>query len=1037
MAIINGTSGNDDLRGTDDADVINGFDGNDIIRGGLGADTLNGGAGNDTFVFNAVQFSNPAPPDGFIDGGDGTDTIQAMQVSPTVVSYLSPSDQRFIVGNQTFQVRNVETIQLGSGADSLTTNFAITDEFFVLMGDGDDTVQVYPGVIVFGDAGNDSFFISGTFGGAATTGLVSGGVGHDVLTLNIGFSVDLALEEAVAGSSTWSIHDFEEIVATVNAGYASTVLGDVHDNVFRAQVQFGEAGAVTFDGRGGDDILTGSGADDTLTGGVGDDRLTGNGGLDTAVFTGARSQYAITVRAGGAVEIVGPDGTDILNSMEFARFDDVTVDLRTIPVSTARVNAPTSITEGQAGGLSITFFDPQTLNTTVTVTVQGTSTATGEDVTVLVGQYQVSATVPPKQDYTYELGAITTIDDLLMEGVENLVIRVTATGQSFGPSGDSVEVTIAINDNDRHGTDGNDSLLGDDGLNYFDGGAGNDTLGGAGGDDRLDGGPGNDILSGGGGLNVLYGGTGDDRYFINDPRDQIFEFEGEGYDWVISAFSHTLAPHVERLSLTTGAVNGVGNDQDNLIEGNNVNNQINGGGGDDDLHGQDGDDLLYGDGGDDTLNGTRGNDTLFGGDGDDELTGDLGNDTLAGGNGNDVIWGGFGADYLVGGAGSDRFLFYQYPETPSSGGFDAIADFTGGEDIIDFSTAEVGQIFVQRLNGSSFVYFDWHPTHGYRGVVQAVGQVQGSDILTVTPGMILYGQNGVADDVRGGSGADVIVGFSGDDFIAGGGGADALYGGAGADTFAYFSASDSALSAYDGIADFVSGQDRIDLTGLIASGQTNIALAQFGGSSFVYYGPAGAAQYEGVIVVSGAVLQATDLILGQTLGLTIYGTDVSETLTGGTGGDTILGGEGGDQIIGGAGADSLFGGSGADVFRLTAASDSTVSAYDVIQDFEVGADKLDLRGVAGNVSLQTFNGSTFVYFNPNATGGYDGLVVAAGVTLTQADVLVTGETAIEASGKGDGPLVLEGPEDGAWAFGDVWPGVVGSEIKPAGDAWLV
>ena len=41
--------------------------------------------------------------------------------------------------------------------------------------------------------------------------------------------------------------------------------------------------------------------------------------------------------------------------------------------------------------------------------------------------------------------------------------------------------------------------------------------------------------------------------------------------------------------------------------------------------------------------------------------------------------------------------------------------------------------------------------------------------------------------------------------------------------------------------------------------------------------------------------------------------------------------------------------------------------------------------------LFSFGGATFIYYNPNGSGGYDGLIVAAGATLTQNDVLVTGD----------------------------------------------
>ncbi|MBV9932610.1 MAG: tandem-95 repeat protein [Alphaproteobacteria bacterium] len=57
MAVINGSSGNDDLKGTKDNDVISGGAGDDKLQGKDGDDILIGGAGDD-----------------FLDGGQGTDT---------------------------------------------------------------------------------------------------------------------------------------------------------------------------------------------------------------------------------------------------------------------------------------------------------------------------------------------------------------------------------------------------------------------------------------------------------------------------------------------------------------------------------------------------------------------------------------------------------------------------------------------------------------------------------------------------------------------------------------------------------------------------------------------------------------------------------------------------------------------------------------------------------------------------------------------------------------------------------------------------
>jgi Ca2+-binding RTX toxin-like protein len=62
MATINGTSGNDELRGGDENDTLNGLaggddllggNGNDILVGGAGADGYVGGAGADRFKMNS------------------------------------------------------------------------------------------------------------------------------------------------------------------------------------------------------------------------------------------------------------------------------------------------------------------------------------------------------------------------------------------------------------------------------------------------------------------------------------------------------------------------------------------------------------------------------------------------------------------------------------------------------------------------------------------------------------------------------------------------------------------------------------------------------------------------------------------------------------------------------------------------------------------------------------------------------------------------------------------------------------------------
>jgi Ca2+-binding RTX toxin-like protein len=63
----------------------------------------------------------------------------------------------------------------------------------------------------------------------------------------------------------------------------------------------------------------------------------------------------------------------------------------------------------------------------------------------------------------------------------------------------------------RYGTNGNDTMNGDDGADFMRGFLGNDTLNGLGGDDQMLGGEGDDTLNGGAGRDTLFGEAGNDR----------------------------------------------------------------------------------------------------------------------------------------------------------------------------------------------------------------------------------------------------------------------------------------------------------------------------------------------------------------------------------------------------------------------------------------------------------------------------------------------------------------------------------------------
>src|SRR5262249_42275777 len=76
----------------------------------------------------------------------------------------------------------------------------------------------------------------------------------------------------------------------------------------------------------GNDMMTGNSADNQFQGRGGNDTIDGMGGIDTAVFSGLRSQYTLIPLDGNGVRVTGPDGADMLSNVEKLTFNDQTVD---------------------------------------------------------------------------------------------------------------------------------------------------------------------------------------------------------------------------------------------------------------------------------------------------------------------------------------------------------------------------------------------------------------------------------------------------------------------------------------------------------------------------------------------------------------------------------------------------------------------------------------------------------------------------------------------------------------------------------------
>ncbi len=80
----------------------------------------------------------------------------------------------------------------------------------------------------------------------------------------------------------------------------------------------------------------------------------------------------------------------------------------------------------------------------------------------------------------------------------------------------------------------------------------------------------------------MAGGQGDDIYIAATAGDAVIENADEGTDTVQSTIAYTLGANVENLTLAgSSAINGIGNELNNIIIGNVAINNMSGGLGDD------------------------------------------------------------------------------------------------------------------------------------------------------------------------------------------------------------------------------------------------------------------------------------------------------------------------------------------------------------------------------------------------------------------------------------------------------------------------
>jgi Ca2+-binding RTX toxin-like protein len=708
-------------------------------------------------------------------------------------------------------------------------------------------------------------------------------------------------------------------------------------------------------GYGGSDWLYGYGGADRLFGGAGEDRL--NGGDDNDYLDGGTGNDYLDGGSGndwleggaGTNTLVGGDGNDVLNGGDDKDYLD--------------------------GGTGNDYLDGGTGNDNLDGRA-GADTLVGGD--------------------GNDIYFVDNADDMVVEnageGADDLVYS-------------SISYTLAANVEEL-------VLTGTAAIKGVGNGLAN-ALGGNTANNRLDGQYGDDYLNGDDGADTLIGGAGNDTYVVDDAGDVVIEttvssiFSLTEIDLVRSSVSYTLAANVEKLILTrTVALNGTGNDLDNILYANSGNNVLNGGTGSDTASYQ------YGATKGVTVSlavataqatGGSGSDTLIG---FENLAGSNYADTLTGNASANVLDGLGGADTLKGGTGNDIYV------VDNAG--DIVVENTGeGADMVISSVPHVLSANVEtlsltgtaaingtgnalantitgNLNSAANVLIggagnDTYQVDSGDTVVEVAGDgidlVQASASHTLGAEVEKLTLTGMAAiNGTGNNLANTLAGNYGANRLDGGAGADTLVGGGGNDTF-----------IIDNAGDVVTETD------------TSAAQIDTVQSSVSY-------------VLSTAYVE--NLILTGTAALTGTGNGLNNSLTGNSGNNVLSGLDGADILNGKAGADTLYGGFDADTFAF----DTVTGGADTVLGFLPGADKLRLYDTALAIGDQDHLIDNAMV--ANATGAFSNAAELVIVTpnivgaITAASAAVAIGSATEAYAAGDTRLfaVDNGTDSAAYLF---------------------
>jgi Ca2+-binding RTX toxin-like protein len=703
---------------------ITGNSGDNVIDGGGGADEMSGGYGNDIYyVDNVGDFV-------WENADQGTDTIFSSISNywlSTYVENLTLTGNAAINGIGNSLSNRIDgnsasnVLDGGAGADVMAGHGGndtyyvdnTSDMVFENANEGIDTVYSSVNHALFANVEN--LILTGTaiygFGNAANNS-ITGNSGDNVLD---GYAGADTLQGGYVNDTYYVDNAGDLVVESANQG-TDTVYSSIN-YMLAANVEnliLTGTAAINGWGNAANNTITGNAGDNVLDGGAGADTMRGGLGNDT---------YYVNVDVYGTDTVIenANEGIDtVYASMRYTLTANVENLILTGTVQWGTGNAADNVIVGNAadnvldGGTGADTMRGGLGNDTYYVDNAGD--------TVIESANEGTDTVYASIDYR------------LTANVENLVLAGSA---SWG-----------------EGNDGSNIITGNAGDNWLDGR--------------------------GGGADTLRGGLGNDTYLVRNVGDIIIENANEGDDRVYAfGVSYTLASNVEELFLfgdangmgnSGDAMNGTGNNLDNLIVGTSGANVLDGGAGADLMVGGYGNDTYYVDNARDYVREfvNEGIDTVYAsvshalsvnvenlvltGTAAINGTGNAADNSITGNAADNILDGGAGADKMSGGLGNDTYYVDNSSDSVrenANEGVDSVystVSFTLNDNIENLTLLGSASVRGEGNSGNNEI-------HGNSGDNELHG-LDGSDILD------------------GGLGNDILNGGRGDDLMLGGAGND-------------------------------------------------------------------------------------------------------------------------------------------------------------------------------------------------------------------------------------------------------------------------